>query len=77
MSKKTNTEIIFTPSKSLRKSDVNRHARNSENNKTTLSGCKHLSAIDELMNSLQTISNFSHPKKKRVEKVKHCKRKRS
>jgi len=56
---------------------VNRHARNSENNKTTLSGCKHLSAIDELMNSLQTISNFSHPKKKKVEKVKHRKRKRS
>jgi hypothetical protein len=38
MSKETNNEKFFTPPKSPQESDVNRHARNSENNKTTLSG---------------------------------------
>jgi len=38
MSKETNSEKFFTPPKSLQESDVNMHTRNSENNKTTLSG---------------------------------------
>jgi hypothetical protein len=37
MSKETNSKKFFTPPKSPQESDVNRHTRNSENNKTTLS----------------------------------------
>jgi hypothetical protein len=49
MSKETNTEKFFTQPKSPKKSDVNRHARDSEDNKTTLSRCKHLNVIKELI----------------------------
>jgi hypothetical protein len=48
MSKETNSEKLFTPPKSPKKSDVNRHARDSENNMTTMLGCRHLNAIDDL-----------------------------
>jgi hypothetical protein len=34
---------------SLQKSDVKRHARDTENNITTMLGCKHLNAIEDLM----------------------------
>ncbi len=47
MSEETNIEKFFTPPKSPQKSDVNRHAKDSENNKTTLSGRRHSSAIEE------------------------------
>jgi hypothetical protein len=46
MSIQTNSEKFFTPPKSPKKSDVNRHARNSENN---MLRCRHLSAIEDLM----------------------------
>ncbi len=32
MSKETNTKQLFTPLESLQKSDVNRHAKNNEDN---------------------------------------------
>jgi hypothetical protein len=48
MSKETNIEKFFTPPNSLQKSDVNRHVKDSEDNITTLLGCKHSSAIKEL-----------------------------
>ncbi len=57
MSKETNTEKFFTQPKSPKKSDVNRHARDSEDNKTTLSRCKHLNVIKELIE--QFVKNFS------------------
>jgi hypothetical protein len=47
MSKKIDIEEFFTPLKNLQKSDVNRHARNNEDNKTTLTGCMHLNVIEE------------------------------
>jgi hypothetical protein len=48
-SKETNIEEFFAPPKSPQKSDMNRHAKDSENNKTTLSGGSHLSAIEKWM----------------------------
>jgi hypothetical protein len=49
MSKETNIEKFFTPPKSPQKSDVNRHVKDSENNITSLLGCRHSSVIEELM----------------------------
>ncbi len=57
MSKETNIEILFTLLKGLQKNDVNRHARDNKNNKTTLSKCRHLNAIKELMK--QFTENYS------------------
>jgi hypothetical protein len=37
----TNIEKFFTPPKSPQKSDVNRDVKDSENNRTTLLGCRH------------------------------------
>jgi hypothetical protein len=37
MSRETNTKEFFTPPESLQKSDVCRHVRDNENNKTILS----------------------------------------
>lgn len=45
---KENTEKFFTPPKSPRKSDVNGHTKDSEDNKTTLLRCKHSNAIEKL-----------------------------
>jgi len=49
LSKETNIEEFFTPPKCPQISDVNRHVRDSEDNKTTLSRCKHSNAIEELI----------------------------
>jgi hypothetical protein len=49
MLKETNIEKFFTPPKSPQKSDVNRHTGDSEDNKTTLLGCKHSNAIEKPM----------------------------
>jgi len=49
MSKETNIEEFFTRPKSPQISDVNKHAGDSEDNKTTLSRCKHSNAIQELI----------------------------
>jgi len=57
MFEKTNSEKLFTPAESIQKSDVNRHARNSEDNMTTTLGCRHLNVIDDLRN--QFANNFS------------------
>jgi hypothetical protein len=57
MSKETNNEKCFTLPKSLQKSDVNRHVRDSEDNITTLSGCTHSSVIENLMEEFA--ENFS------------------
>jgi hypothetical protein len=57
MSKETNTEKFFTLPKSLQKSDVNRHVRDSEDNITTLSRCRHSSVIENLMEEF--VDNFS------------------
>jgi hypothetical protein len=46
MSKETNTKEFFTPPKRLQKSGVNRQAIDNEDNKITLSGCKHSNAIE-------------------------------
>lgn len=48
MSKETNIEQFLTPQKNPKKNDVNRHVKDSENNKTNLSGCMHLNTIEEL-----------------------------
>jgi hypothetical protein len=45
----TNNEKFFTLPKNPKKNDVNRHARNSENNITTMLRCRHLNAIGDLM----------------------------
>ncbi len=47
MSEETDIEEVFTPPKRPQKSDVNRHAKDSENNKTTLSGGRHSSVIEK------------------------------
>ncbi len=52
----TNTKEFFIPPKSLQKSDVNRHVKNSEDNKTTLLGCKDSSIMEELIE--QFTDNF-------------------
>ncbi len=57
MSKKTNIEELFISLESPQKSDVNRHARNSEDNKTTLLGCNHLNVIEKL--TKQFADNFN------------------
>jgi hypothetical protein len=62
MSKETNIEKFFTPPKSPQKSDVNRHAKYSENNKTTLSRGMHSNTIEEL--TKQVVNNFSLPTSK-------------
>ncbi len=52
-----NIKKFFTQLENLKKSDVNRHVKDNEVNKTTLSGCKHLNTIKELMK--QFVDNFS------------------
>ncbi len=52
MSEKTNNEELFIPLESPQKSDVNRHARNSENNMTTMLGWRHSNVIDDLMEKI-------------------------
>jgi hypothetical protein len=56
---------------------VNRHIRNNEDRKTTLSRCKHMNRMEKLME--QFIDSFSLPASKniRVENAKHHARKRS
>jgi len=49
MSGETNTKEFFIPPKSFQKSYVNRHVKNSEDNKTTLLGCKDSSIMEELI----------------------------
>jgi hypothetical protein len=49
MSKKTNNEKLFIPLKNLRKNDVNKHAKDSEEIMTIMSRCKHSSTIKDLM----------------------------
>jgi hypothetical protein len=46
MLKETNIEKLFVLLKSLLKSDVNKHTRDSKDNKTTLLGCNILSKIE-------------------------------
>ncbi len=53
----TNNDEFFTLPESPKKSDVNRHVRDSEDNKTTLSRCKHSSTMKEVME--QFINNFN------------------
>jgi hypothetical protein len=48
MSKETNSEKFFIPPESLQKSDVNRHATDSEDNMTIMLRCRHMNAIDDL-----------------------------
>jgi len=57
MSRETNIERFFTPPRSPQKSDVNWHIKDSEDNKTILLGCKHLSTMEELMEHF--VDNFS------------------
>jgi hypothetical protein len=67
MSEKTNNEEFFTPPKSLQKNDVKRHARDRENNITTMLGCKHSNAIKNLMKKF--VDNFSLLTSKEKKKV--------
>jgi hypothetical protein len=46
MSTKTNSEKLFTLPKNPKKGDVNRHAKNSENNIISMLRCRHLSAMN-------------------------------
>ncbi len=46
---KTNNEKLFIPLKNPQKSDVNKHARDSEEIMTIMSRCMHSSAIKGLM----------------------------
>ncbi len=62
MSEETDIEEVFTPPKRPQKSDVNRHAKDSENNKTTLSGGRHSSVIEKW--TKQYANNFSLPTSK-------------
>jgi hypothetical protein len=48
MSKETNTKKFFTLLENPQKSDVNKHAKDTEDSKTSLSGCRHWNAIKEL-----------------------------
>jgi len=70
MPKETNIEELLTLLESLQKSDVNRHARDSENNKTTLLGCRHLSIIEELTKKFVNNFNLFASKKKNGRKCK-------
>jgi hypothetical protein len=45
------------PLKSPQKNDVNRHAKDGEDNITTMARCKHFSVIKDLMK--QFVDNFS------------------
>jgi hypothetical protein len=49
MSKENNSEKIFTLLKSPQKNDVNRHAKDSEDNITIMSRCRHSSRIEDLI----------------------------
>jgi hypothetical protein len=57
MFEKTNSEKFFTPPESPQTSDVNRHAKDSEDKMTTMLGCRHLNAIDDL--TKQFANNFT------------------
>lgn len=57
MFKKTNNEKFFTSPKSPHKSEMNKHARNSDENMITMSRCRHLNAIKNLTE--QFVNNFN------------------
>ncbi len=57
MLEKTNNEEFFILPKSFQKNDMNRCAKDSENNIITMSGCKHSSSIENLME--QFVDNFT------------------
>jgi membrane carboxypeptidase/penicillin-binding protein PbpC len=77
MLEETNIEEFFILPENPQKSDVNRHAINSEDRKKTLSRCKHLSTIKELMEQFANNFNLPASNKKKVKNAKHCTRKRS
>jgi len=70
MSKETNIKKFFTRPKSPQKSDVNRHVKNSEDSITTLLGCKHSSAIEELTEQFTNNFNLLASEKKKGLKCK-------
>ncbi len=70
MPKEANIEELLTLPGSLQKSDVNRHDRDSEDNKTTLLGCKDLSIIEELTKKIVNNFNLFASKKKNGRKCK-------
>jgi hypothetical protein len=57
MLEKTNNGEFFISPKSFQQNDMNRRARDSENNIITMSGCKHSSSIENLME--QFVDNFT------------------
>ncbi len=70
MSKETNNEELFILPKSPLKSDVNRHARDNEDNITTMLRCKHSSTMDDLMEQLANNFNLLISREKKGRKCK-------
>lgn len=65
MFKKINNKEFFTSSKSLHKSEVNKHARDSDENMTTMSRCRHLNVTKDLMEQfVNNLNLFSSREKK-------------
>ncbi len=74
MSKETNSEKFFTSLESPRKNDVNRHAKDSEDNITTMSRCRHSSTIKDLIKQFVNNFNLLASKEKRGQKCKATKK---
>lgn len=65
MFKKINNKEFFTSSESLHKSEVNKHARDSDENMTTMSRCRHLNVTKDLMEQfVNNLNLFSKREKK-------------
>ncbi len=69
--KKPIVRSFLLPLESPQKNDVNRHAKDGEDNITTMARCKHLSAIKDLMK--QFVDNFSLFASKDLKKGWKCK----
>ncbi len=68
MLREINTKIFFTMLRSLKKSDVNQHITDSEDNKTTLSRCRHSNVMEELMEQFANNFNLHASKEKKNHK---------
>jgi hypothetical protein len=64
MLRETNNKELFILPRNPKKSDVNWQVKDSEDSKTTLSKCKHLSAIEELTKYFTDNFNL-HPSKEK------------
>jgi hypothetical protein len=70
MLEETNIEEFFALPKSPKKSDVNKHTRDNENNISTMLRCMNLSAIEYLMEQFANNFNLFASKDKKGKKCK-------